>query len=68
MLDARSQHIARAPHNSVHCVTLLQEQLGQVGAVLTMIPVINAILSESFIQQRESSLNFTAEFLLQFGK
>jgi hypothetical protein len=35
MLDAGSQHIARAPHNSVDCVTLLQEQLGQVRAILT---------------------------------
>ena len=35
MLDARSQQIASAPHNSVHRVPLFQKQFAQVGAVLT---------------------------------
>src|SRR5438034_8971042 len=35
MLDARSQQIAGAPHDSVHRVPLFQKQLAQIGAVLT---------------------------------
>jgi len=35
MVDARSQQIASAPHNSVHRVPLFQKQFAQVGAVLT---------------------------------
>ena len=35
VLDARSQQIASAPHNSVHRVPLFQKQFAQVGAVLT---------------------------------
>jgi hypothetical protein len=34
MLDARSQQIARAPHDSMHGVTFLQEQFRQIGTVL----------------------------------
>ena len=35
MVDARSQQIAGAPHDSVHRVPLFQKQLAQIGAVLT---------------------------------
>src|ERR1700704_556792 len=35
VLDARSQQIARAPHDPVNRVTLFQEQLGQIGTVLS---------------------------------
>src|SRR5947199_2392831 len=34
MLDARSQQIARAPHDSMHSVIFLQEQFRQIGTVL----------------------------------
>src|SRR5712691_8966156 len=34
MLDARSQQIARASHDSMHSVIFLQEQLRQIGTVL----------------------------------
>ena len=35
MLDARSQQIARAPHDAMHRVPLCQKQLGQIRAILT---------------------------------
>src|SRR5215471_9397571 len=34
MLDARSQQIARAPHDAMHSVIFLQEQFRQIGTVL----------------------------------
>src|SRR5437762_11728377 len=34
MFDARSQQIARAPHDSMHSVIFLQEQFRQIGTVL----------------------------------
>src|ERR1700731_3819931 len=35
MFDARTEQIARAPHDSVDRVAFLQEQLGQIRAVLS---------------------------------
>src|SRR5207237_6876949 len=34
MLNARSQQVARAPHDSMHSVIFLQEQFRQIGTIL----------------------------------
>jgi hypothetical protein len=35
MLDARTEQVARAPHDPVNRITFLQEQLGQIRTVLS---------------------------------
>ncbi len=53
MIQTRTNCIAVPTHQAMHRIPLVQQMLRQVTAILPVIPVINAILSQKFLPRQK---------------